>query len=97
MWVLINALCKPSLEAPGDQNFSGRKSSNLNGYISVITDIDEKWFVVFEQTINHLSFDYIRLLKLEYYFSCLASFFLLLLFFVCRCLLLNRQSTVLKV
>ena len=30
-------------------------------YILVIIDIDEKWFVIFEHTINHLSFGYIRL------------------------------------
>ena len=38
----------------------GKKLTNLNRYISTITDIDEKWFVVFEHTINHLSFRYVR-------------------------------------
>ena len=30
--------------------------TNLNWYISEITDIDEKWFVIFEGNINHFSF-----------------------------------------
>ena len=50
----------------------------LNRFISVITDIDEKWFVSFEYTINCLSLGYVRLPQLEYYFS---SFFSFLLFF----------------
>ena len=33
----------------------------LNRYISVITDIDEKWFVVFERSINCLAFGYVRI------------------------------------
>ena len=53
----------------------GEKLSNLNRYISVITDIDEKWFVIFEKTINRLFFGYGRLPQLTYYF--LFSFFLL--------------------
>ena len=36
---------------------NGQKLTKLNRYISIITDMDEKWFVVFECTINHLSFD----------------------------------------
>ena len=52
-----------------DQNFyrpkMGKKLTSLNRYISVITDIDEKWFVIFEHTINHLSFGYIHLPQLE--------------------------------
>ena len=72
MRVLINALRKPSLETPGHvtknlQTENGRKVAILNRYISVITDIDEKWFVVFEQhTINHFSFGYVRLPQLEH-------------------------------
>ena len=54
---------------------------NLNSYISVIADIDEKWFVIFEHTMNHLSFGYVHLPQLKYYFSCFASFFLF--FFYC--------------
>ena len=63
-----------------DQNFTGRKwakkLTNLNRYISVTTDIDEKRFVIFERTINHFSFGYVRLPQLEYYFSCFGIFFL---------------------
>ena len=43
-------------------------------YIAVITAIDEKWFVIVEHTINHLSFAYVRLPQLEYYLSCLRLF-----------------------
>ena len=49
---------------------NGQKVTSLNRYILVITDIDEKWFVVFEHTINHLSFGYVRLSQSENYFSC---------------------------
>ena len=44
-------------------------------YISVITDINKKWFVIFELTINHLSFGYGRLLQLEYHLFCFLFFF----------------------
>ena len=77
MWVLINALCKPNLGALGYVtkilHAEGKKPTNLNRYISVITDIEEKWLVIFEHTINHLSFGYVRLQQLEYCFSCFAS------------------------
>ena len=71
------------------QNFTGRKfykilqgkKLNLNRYISVITNIDVTWFVIFEHTMNRLSFGYVRLPQLEYYFSSFASFFLLFLFY----------------
>ena len=39
----------------------GKNLTNLDLYISVITDIDAKWFVVFEHTINHLSFGDVHL------------------------------------
>ena len=58
----------------------GNKLTNLNRYISVIADIDKKWFVIFGRTINHLSFGYVRLPQHEYYFSCFVSFFLLFFF-----------------
>ena len=82
--MLINALCKPSLGAPDHvtkilQAKSGRKLSILNRYISVITDIDEKRFVISEHTINCLSYGYVRLPQPEYYF---CSFFFLLSFFL---------------
>ena len=61
-----------------DQNFTGRKLTktltSLNRYFSVIFDIEEKWFVIFEHTINHLSFGYVCLPQLENYFSWFAFF-----------------------
>ena len=83
MWVLINGLCKPSLETPGHvtkitkRPKMDRKGTILNRYIWVITEIDRKGFVIFEYTINRLSFGYFHLPQLEYYFS---SFFFFLLF-----------------
>ena len=53
----------------------GRKRTILNRYISVIIDIDEKWFVIFEHTINCLSFGYVHLPQLEYYFLFFLTFF----------------------
>ena len=76
MWVLINGLCKPSLEMPG-QNATGRKWAKkwtiLKRNISVTANFDGIWFVFFEHTINCLSFGYVRLPQPKYYFS---SFFL---------------------
>ena len=59
----------------------GKKLTSLNRYISVITDIDEKYVVVFEHNINHLSFGYVGLSQLENYFSCFAFFLLTFFFF----------------
>ena len=56
---------------------NGQKVDKFEPNISVNTDIDEKYFVVFLHTINHLSFGYVRLPQLEYYFSCFVLFFLL--------------------
>ena len=88
MWVLINVLRKPSLGAPSYVNKilrpkMGKKLTGLNQYISVITDIDEKLFVHFEHTISQLSFGYVRLPQLEYFFLVLFFFltFFLFLFF----------------
>ena len=66
MWVLMNALCKPTMAALSDvtktlQAEMGKKLTSLNRYILAITDIDPKWLVVLECTINHLSFGYVRL------------------------------------
>ena len=58
----------------------GTKLTNLNRYISVITNIDEKWFVVFEHNTNHFDFGYVRLPNLNTIFLVLASFLLFLLF-----------------
>ena len=82
MWILTNGLCKPSLEIYINiikfyTPKMGKKLTSSNRYISIITDIDDKWFVVFEHTINHLSFGYVCLPQLEQYFFCFASFFLL--------------------
>ena len=52
-----------------------KKLTNLNQYISVITSIAKKWFVIFEHTIKQLSLGYVPLPQLEYNFSCFASFF----------------------
>ena len=92
MWVLEKGLSKPSLGAPGRvakfyRPKMGKNLTNLNRYISVITDIEEKRFVIFEYTVNHLSVDYVCLPQLEYYLSCFlfpyffAFFFLLMLYF----------------
>ena len=58
------------------------KLMNLNRYISVITNIDEKWFVIFEHTINHLSNGYVHLPQFEchfsFFFSVLFAFFVFL-------------------
>ena len=53
----------------------GKKLTNLNQYISVITGFAKKWFVIFEHTIKQFSLDYVCLPQLEYNFSCFASFF----------------------
>ena len=58
----------------------GKKLMSLNRYISVITDIDAKWFVVFEHIINCLSFGYVRLPNLKTLFLVLHLFFLLFVF-----------------
>ena len=58
----------------------GKKLANLNRLIWVITDIDEKWFVVFEHTINHLAFGYVRLTQQENNFFFLTCFIFLFSF-----------------
>ena len=58
----------------------GKNLTNLNRYISVCTDIDGKWVVVSEHTINHLFFGYVSLPQLQYYFSCFVSSFFFLFF-----------------
>ena len=78
-----------------DQNFLAENGQKVDKFepISLITDTDEKWFVVFEHTIKHFSFDYIRLPQIENYFSCFPYFFLLFFscfFFFCRYLRLNH-------
>ena len=47
---------------------SGQKVDKFKPINLVITDIDEKWFVIFEHTISHLSLGHVRLPQLEYDF-----------------------------
>ena len=70
----------------------GKKLTSLNRCISVITDIDEKWFEVIEYTINHLSFGYVRLPDLNPIFLVLHLFPYFFFFFFCRYLLLKPQN-----
>ena len=58
----------------------GKNLTNLNWYILVITDSDEKCFLIFKHTINHLFFGNVRLSLLEYYLSFTSFFFLFFLF-----------------
>ena len=98
MWVLMNALCKPSLGVPGHVTKillaeNGQKVDEFEPitYILVITDIDEKWFVIFEHTINHLSFGYVVYSNLNTIFLVLHFFsYFLFSFFFCRYLLLKH-------
>ena len=53
---------------------NGQKLTNMNQYILIIANINKKWFVIFEHTINHLSFGYVRLPQPEYYFFFLFLF-----------------------
>ena len=57
----------------------GRKWTILNRNISVISDIDEKRFVISEHTIYCLSSGYVFLPQPEYYLSSFFFFFLILL------------------
>ena len=56
-----------------EQNFIGQKLenrwTNLNRYISISTDIDKNWFVIFEHTMNYLFYGCVHLSQLEYFFS----------------------------
>ena len=52
----------------------GKNWTNLNRYVLIITDIDKKWFLIFEHTNNHVCFGYVRLphlifLVFSYFFS----------------------------
>ena len=53
----------------------GRKWTILNRYISVNTDFDEKRYVLFEHTINRLSFGYVCLPQPKYFFFSFVTFF----------------------
>ena len=71
MSAYIKALCEPSLGAPSHVTgiLQAKKWTNLNQYISVSTNINEEWFVIFEHTINHLFLGYVYLPQREYNFS----------------------------
>ena len=68
MWVLINALCKPSLGTPSHMTniLQAKNVQKVDEFEPIYLDkydIHEKWFVIFENglhTINHLSFAYVR-------------------------------------
>ena len=77
------------LQAKNEQKFDEFEPIYLANYGTVI---DEKWFVIFELTINHLSFGYVRLSQHEYYFSGFASFFFFFFFFFCCSLLSNCET-----
>ena len=59
--------------------FEPAKADEFELIYIVITDIDEKWFVIFELTINRLFFRLCLFPQLEYYFSCFRSLLFLLL------------------
>ena len=61
------------LQAENGQKVDDFKPKYFGNY----TDFDGKWFVIFERTINRLSFGYVCLPQTEYYFSSFFSFFLL--------------------
>ena len=84
--MLINGLCKPSLKAPGHVTKMlpaehGQKVDDFERICLGRYRFGGKRFVFFEQTINRLSFWYVRLPQPEYYFS---SFFLLFFFFILK-------------
>ena len=60
---------------------NGLKVDEFEPIYSVTTDIDEKYFAIFEHTINHLSFSYVRLPQRENYFLVLNLFSYFFFFF----------------
>ena len=87
MWVIINVLYKPSLDAPGHETKTlpaenGQKVNDLEQIYLGKYRFRWKMIVIFERTINSLSFGYVRLPQLEYYFCSFLSFFLLFFFFL---------------
>ena len=96
MWVLINGLCKPSLEAPGyvTKILRARKWTSLLTNINCIsenTDFDMENDLGFLSTLSIAFLFVICSLtpNYEYYFSAFSSFFLLFFFFFSSYLLLN--------
>ena len=85
MPMLINALCKPSLGAPGDvintlQAKNGQIVDNFESIYFSKYQFCRKIVCNYWAHYQPPFFDYARLPQLEYYFSCFASFFLLFLF-----------------
>ena len=62
------------------QSENGQKVDEFEPIYLGSYNTDEKWFVVFEHTINHLSFVCVCLPQLGYYFTCFSPFFLLFFF-----------------
>ena len=87
MWVLVNSSWKPSLGVHGNvtkllQAENRQKVDNLKRYIAIISDIDEKWFVIFEHTINHFFLIMFVYPKLNAVFSVLHLFSYVFSFFL---------------
>ena len=59
-----------------DQTFTAENGQKVNESEPIYLGNYRYWWkMVFERTINHISFGYVRLPQLETYFSCFASFF----------------------
>ena len=77
--MVMLALMQTKFGTPGHVNkilrpIMCKNWTNLNRYVLIITDIDKKWFLIFEHTNNHVRFGYVRLLHLiflvfSYFFS----------------------------
>ena len=77
-----------------DRNFTGQKWAKVGEFepISITTDIDEKWFVIFEHTIYHLSLVmFIRANLHTVLFFVFSNFFFLFLPKLSTCKPLNAQ------
>ena len=74
----------------------GKKLTNLNRYISVRTDIDETWFVIFDYTTIVFLFIVFVYSNLKLYFL-FVFFFFLTFFFFHATLFQIAKRTVLKV
>ena len=98
MCILINALCKLSLGAPGHVTkiLQTKSEQKVDEFEPMYLGNYRYWWNMvcdFWHTINRLSFGYVHLPKLEYKFSSFFSFFLLFFSFLLLFsgyLLLNR-------
>ena len=71
MWVLINGWCKPILGVPGHETKilqvkNGQKVDDFEPINPVKNNFEQKRIVIFEHTINHISFGYVCLPRPEY-------------------------------